>query len=447
MATEVFMPQLGMTMTEGSIVRWLKREGEQVVKGEILLEVLTDKATVEVEASASGVLSGVRAAEGEIVPVGSVVALILAPDERLVPSSPESARAKESEGAVTLPNPGSDSGSSSPFWFYGAGVPPSMLPAPSTGPALKISPRARRLAQHQDIQIETLKGTGPIGRIVEADVRLASADASRVLTPTPAAQRVATDVLADPSGIRGTGSGLKANVEQVADLRPILGIRKLVADRMTKSSASVPHFHLSVEADAAMLVGMRVRLAPPIEAQSHAHLTFTDILVLILAQALKRHTEVNVAWAEGAIRRLPHIGIGVATATPEGLVVPVVHDAERLSLAEVAQQTQLLAEKARTGNLTLTDLEGATCTLTNLGMFNIDSFDPIVNMPQAAILAVGRIKERPFVVGGQLAVRPTIRLTLAIDHRVLDGAEAANFLDFVVDLIEKPYLLADRLFI
>lgn len=452
MATEVFMPQLGMTMIEGTLVRWLKQEGEQIAKGEAVCEVMTDKATVELEAAASGALAGVRTAEGDTLRVGEVMAYILAPGEALPAGVTNVPRALEGKAASALSATSAGPSSAAPLWVAGAGVPEAMLPGRTSQRALKVSPRARRLAGQIGIDFRGLQGTGPMGRIVEADVRQAAKTApsvARAPAVSPVAQRLAEELGVDLRHVRGTGPGgrvTKADVEQAADLRPLKGIRKLVAERMAFSSSTVPHFHLTAEVEASMLTRMRERLAPDIEAQAQVRLTFTDLLVVIIAHALGHHPEVNVAWADGAMRRRRTIGIGIATATAEGLVVPVIHDADKKSLAEIAVQRHRLTEQARAGRLGLPDLEGGTFTLTNLGMYGVDAFDPIVNTPQSTILAVGRIKERPLAIAGQLAVRPTMYYTLAVDHRLLDGAQAAQFLDTLVCLTEEPYLLADSLF-
>lgn len=460
MAAEVFMPQLGLTMTEGTLQRWLKKEGDPVAKGEAVLEVETDKTVVEVEALASGVLAGIRAAEGEVLPVGAVMAYILTPGETLPAQSRVAPR-----GSTASTPAGPSPVSTAPLWVAGAGVPESMLPSRTGRRALRISPRARRLARETGVDTRGLRGTGAGGRIVEADVRASAGIAASGLgapAVSPVAQRLAEELGVDPTRAQGSGPGgrvLKADVERAAagqsaqthdegrtGLYPLLGIHKLVAERMAFSASTVPHFHLTVEVEATMLTRMRERLSPAIEARTRLRLTFTDLLVAILARALGHHPEVNAAWADGAVRRQKSIGIGIATATDEGLVVPVIPEADRKSLAEIVARRHALAEQARAGRLKPQDLEGGTFTLTNLGMYGVDVFDPIVNTPQSSILAVGRIKERPVVVGGQLVSRPTMFYTLGVDHRLLDGARAARFLDTLVCFTEEPYLLAEDLF-
>jgi pyruvate dehydrogenase E2 component (dihydrolipoamide acetyltransferase) len=468
MPTEVFMPQLGLTMTEGTVARWLKKEGDQVSKGEAILEVTTDKATVEVEAAGTGVLAGVRVADGQTVPTGQVIAYILSQGETLPVEPTGSPRALGKEGSIAAISTSGPSSTVS-LWVAGAGVPEAMLPARTSRRTLKVSPRARHLADQTGIELRTIKGTGPMGRIIEADVRRAIHISPRGSSISPVAQRLAKELGVDPNVVRGTGPGgrvTKADVQQASgpqiadgtrlgnpgndtdqlrDLWPLQGIRKLVAERMAFSASTVPHFHLTVEVDATMLARMRDRLAPEIETRTHARLTFTDLLIYIIARSIVHHPEVNVAWADGAVLRQHTIGIGVATATIDGLVVPVIQDADKKSLATVVVERQKLTELARAGRLSLQNLEGGTFTLTNLGMYGVDVFDPIINTPQSAILAVGQIKERPLAIAGQVIVRPAMYYTLAVDHRLLDGAQAARFLDTLVRLTEEPYLLVDDL--
>jgi pyruvate dehydrogenase E2 component (dihydrolipoamide acetyltransferase) len=225
------------------------------------------------------------------------------------------------------------------------------------------------------------------------------------------------------------------------EVTPLAGIRKVAAERMVQSFTTAPHFYLCVEADAGLLLRMRESLLVPIEEKSGVRLTISDLLIKIAGQALQEHPEVNAIWDQDGVRRLGTVNVGLAVATDRGLVVPVFRDVNHKTLAEIAAERDALAEKARTGRLALQDVEGGSFTISNLGMFAVDQFNAIINPPQAAILAVGRIKERPAVVNGQLTVRPTMFLTLSADHRILDGAEGARFLSRLVTLMEEPYLL------
>jgi len=230
-------------------------------------------------------------------------------------------------------------------------------------------------------------------------------------------------------------------IARKGQIEPLQGVRKVAAERMVQSFTTAPHFYLSVEANAGLLLGLRESLLVPVEEESGVRLTISDLLVKIAGQTLQEHLEVNAEWADGGVRRLDTINVGLAVATDHGLIVPVFHDVNHKTLAEIAGERDVLTEKARTGKLDLQDLEGGSFTVSNLGMFTVDQFSAIINPPQAAILAVGRIKERPAVVDGRLTVRPTMFLTLSLDHRILDGAEGARFLGRLVALIEEPYLL------
>ena len=218
-------------------------------------------------------------------------------------------------------------------------------------------------------------------------------------------------------------------------------MRKITAERLTQSFTTAPHFYLSVEADASSTLKMRQRLLDPVEKRAGVRFTISDLLVKITAQALEEHPEVNAVWDSGGIRDLTSIDVGLAVSTDRGLIVPVIRDANHKSLSQIAAERQGLVDKARSGNLALEDVEGGSITVSNLGTFAVDQFNAIINPPQSAILAVGQIKERPVAVDGQLTVRPTVFLTLSIDHRILDGAQAAQFLNRVVELVEEPYLL------
>jgi len=286
-------------------------------------------------------------------------------------------------------------------------------------PPVRASPLAQRLAQELGVDLAQVQGTGPAGRILEEDVRGAAA-APAAPAAAPVARFAAGEVV------------------------PLRGIRRVAAERMTQSFTTAPHFYLTVEVEATALVRMREGLLAKVEAASGARLTISDILIKVCAQALREFPAVNVAWSDeggGGLRQHPDVNVGVAVALDDGLVVPVIHQADRLTLAEIARRRTDLVERARAGRLALTDLEGGTFTLSNLGMFGVDQFQAIINPPQSAILAVGRIKDRPVALEGAVVVRPTMHLTLSADHRQLDGAQAARFVERVAKLIEEPYLL------
>jgi pyruvate dehydrogenase E2 component (dihydrolipoyllysine-residue acetyltransferase) len=365
MPTDVIMPMLGIAQDTGRLVRWLKGEGDTVSKGEPLMEVETDKVTVEVEAPADGTLAALSAGEGEDVPVGRPVAVILAPGE--VAS-------------------GGD----------GVGV---AHPAEIRPRRPLASPKARRLARESGIDLAAISGSGAHGAVVAADVER-----------TPAREPV----------------GAQATVGTVW---------RRMAERTTASWQSVPHFFLEREVDAGRLESWRASVRG---RAGYEDVTHTDLLVKIAAAALREHPRVNASWREGSIEEHERINVGVAVAVEDGLVVPVVHDADRLELREVASRRTELVAAARTGRLGVDDVAGGTFTISNLGMFGVDAFTAIVNAPQAAILAVGRIAERVVPVEGSPGVRPMIVLTLSFDHRVVDGARGAQFLETLATLIEEP---------
>ena len=471
MATDIYLPQLGLTMTEGTVVRWLKATGDAVKRGEPLVEIETDKVTTEIEAPADGVLGPILVPAGQVAPIGGVLSHVLAPGE----APPAAASAT----VTAIP-------AASPTAIREEDTAPALT---HTGARRLATPRARRRAHEMGIDLAQVEASGPGGRTVEADVRWFADQPTapgagtksaglRAAAPgdsplpsqggllkgvSPVARRLAEEVGVDLSRVQGSGPGgriLKEDVQQAAaslapatppaaptpaTAQPLTGVRRIVAERMAHSFTTAPHFYLTAEVDASALTRMREGLLPRIEAATGARLTITDILVKVCAQALSEQPEVNVAYAETpggpGIVRQSQVNVGVAVALEQGLVVPVVRGADRLTLGEIARQRTDVVERARAGKLALTDLEGGTFTLSNLGMFGVDQFQAIINTPQSAILAVGRVRERPVAVDGAVLVRPTLHLTLSLDHRLLDGAQGARFLERVARLIEEPYLL------
>jgi len=387
LATDVIMPALGMAQETGKVLRWLKAEGDEVAKGEPLMEVETDKVTVEIEAPTDGLLAGLRAAEGAEVPVGQAVAVILAPGEAL-PENGASA-AKEPEAAP---------------------VAQAVAAAPVEAPAREArrrlaSPKARRLAAEQGIDLDALgEGSGPGGALVAADVAAPPAHA-----PAPAGGE-----------------------------QPLSRIWSVMAERTAQSWASAPHFYLLREVDAGRLASWR----SVARDRAGRDVSVTDLLVRATAAALARHPQANAAWADGSIRINDEVNVGIAVAVEDGLVVPVVHGADRLGVGEIAARREDVVTRAREGALRPEDVERGTFTISNLGMFGVDAFNAVVNAPQAAILAVGRIVERVVPVDGAPGIRPMMALTLSCDHRVIDGALGAKLLQAIVAILEKPISLA-----
>jgi pyruvate dehydrogenase E2 component (dihydrolipoamide acetyltransferase) len=416
-AIEVIMPKLGMTMEEGTIVSWLRQEGEQLAEGEPLFEVETDKVTMEVPAPASGVLRKVLAKPGSTLTVGQTIAIISQPGEAI----------------EDLPGPPTTSAQSL------ATAEPKQVSRLSVAEAemtsdlpVKASPAAKKLAREHRIDLRNLKGSGPGGRIIESDVMQAISS----LTSSTSVPQADAGGIPRNDKVHQTRS---ATEETVA----LSGIRKRTAERMAESFQTIPHFYLTMEVLADRLVTLREALLGPVQEQGGVRLSYTDLLVKGLAWALRQHPEVNSAWEEGGIRRNRDVNIGIAVATRDGLVVPVIHHADTLTIAAIARQRKALVEAGQSRKLSLDLLVGGTFTLTNLGAYGVDTFAPIINPPQAAILAAGRLTERAVAVGGKLALRPTVFLTLAADHRILDGHEAATFLSDIRKWVESAEL--DRL--
>jgi pyruvate dehydrogenase E2 component (dihydrolipoamide acetyltransferase) len=424
MAAEVILPMLGETMNEGTIVAWSKNEGDVVKTGDVLYTVESDKATLEVEATAAGYLRNILAHAGMTVPVLSVVAYITTTPDEIV-SAPAPQVAASARPAGTAPRPSE-------------ALPPARPPSGR----LIASPRARRAARERGIDLTRVSGSGPSGRIVERDL-----DAiAPVMRLTPLAARIATEMKVDPATVRGTGPGgriTRQDLEVAARAaRPVVAspsrTQRVTAERMIASFTSAPHFYLHAEVSARRLLALREELQPVLEADSGLRLTITDLLVLICARALRKHPRALAQYAPEGLRPATGIHIGVATDTPGGLVVPVIRDADRLPLVDLVRGRTELIQRARAGKSLPQDFDGGVFTLSNLGGFRVDSFDAILNSPQATLLAIGRIAERAFPEDGKLRLVPTIRLSLSVDHRVLDGAAGARFLDDIGGFLEAP---------
>ncbi len=389
MPKELIMPALGMAQETGKVLRWLRVEGQEVRQGEPVLEVETDKANVEIEAPASGVLAKVLAREGDEVPVGQVIGWILLPGEQPSELAEPVAPSRAAE-AATVETQGVQAAESAP--------PPPPAAAPSPRP--RASPKARRLARELGVDLRSVRGSGPGGAVLAADLEALQAGGQALEVPH---------------------------------------VWKLMAERTLRAWTTVPHFFLQRDVRADRLVAWREALA----RRTQGELTYTDLLVKLVASALRAHPEVNARWEDGRIRRLPEVNVGVAVATEEGLVVPVIHNAERLSVEQIARRRAEVVERARAGRLRPEDVEGGTFTISNLGMHGVDRFFAIVNAPQAAILSVGRVSERVVAEDGRPVVRACLTLGLSCDHRVLDGARAARFLDTLAGFVEEPLALLE----
>jgi pyruvate dehydrogenase E2 component (dihydrolipoamide acetyltransferase) len=419
MATEVVLPKLGLTQEEGTIVRWLKAEGGRVQKGEPLFEVMTDKATLEVEAPASGVLLRILVPEGGTAPVAAPIALIGEPGEAAQAPAPAGGAQPPARGARA----GAGSGDRS-----AAGARPGSSEgdgARVASPAgrVRISPRARALAASRGVDVRTLAGSGPGGRILERDVQRALAAGA---APVPAG--------APP---RPAPAAAPAAPPAAAAAR----MRSIIARRMMESLHSTAQLTLTTEVDMAEAVRLREEIGPELERREGVRPTVTDLVVRAAALALRDHPAVNARWEGEGVRRLEEVHIGVAVALDEGLVVPVVRHADRATLAQISAAVRDLSERARERRIRPDEMEAGTFTVTNLGMFEVDAFTPILNPPEAGILGVGRLHRKPVAAGDRVEIRPMMVLSLTFDHRVVDGAPAAQFLQRLKHVLEHPYLL------
>ena len=424
MATEVKLPRLGQGMESGTIVRWLKTEGEQVSKGEPLYELDTDKVTQEVEAESDGVLLKIVVPDGE-VDVGTTVGIIGAQDEDVSAllagaqggngGAPQAASpaAEAAPADTSQDEPAPTAEEALPEEPARPAEEPAPQPAPrAAGERVKASPLARRIARERGLDIAQIAGTGPEGRVIAEDVEKAVA--------RPAAAPAAVEA---------------APEFEVVDLT---STRKTIARRLTEAWAA-PVFQLTVTADATELVATRERMVE-LMREGDTKPTVSDVLTRLVASALVRHPPVNANFVEGQLRRFGAANVGLAVAAPSGLVVPVIRNADRKSVQQIAADRADLVARARDGKLKLDDLEGGTFTISNLGMYGIEQFVAVLNPPQVAILAVGSIEERAAAIDGELAILPTMTMTLTCDHRAIDGSEGAEFLATVKTFVEQPAL-------
>jgi pyruvate dehydrogenase E2 component (dihydrolipoamide acetyltransferase) len=403
MASNVIMPALGVAQQTGTLLKWLKAEGQPVTKGEPLMEIETDKATVEIEAAASGVLARVTATSGDEVPVGQTIALILAPGEAVptkqaapavapvLPPLPQGER--KGEGRVTTATTTTT----------------RSIPTAQIGGRVLASPKAKRIARERGIDLKSLHGSGPEGAVLAADV---------VRTATGAAETLPA-----------------AATQTAQELIPLTPMRRIVGQRMTQSKQTAPHFYISMDIDMSAVTKFRSEAK---ERGDESIPSINDFILRASARALKDFPSMNSSFTEQGIQQHADINIGVAVALAEGLVVPVIRNADRLSLMELAKQSRELADKAQNKKLFPLDYEGGTFTVSNLGMLGVESFIAIINPPQCAILAVGRVAPRVVTDGDGIEIRSMMTATLSADHRVADGASAARFLREVKQALETP---------
>jgi len=461
MAYEVILPKLGQTVEEGRIVEWVKQEGDAVDRGDVLFTVETDKAVLDVEATRRGFLRKILVGEGETRPVLTVVGLITRKaDEPLDEANPAASAPAEVATAEAAPATDAASGP----------LADTSEAAAQTG-RIFASPRARKAARESGVALAGIDGSGPNGRIVEKDVLAYVAAQPKA---SPVAKRLAESLGVDLRAVAGSGPGgriVKADVRTAADVAPaaepapaeiaapeaiapaattgvltetsLSGVRAVIAERMHASHQITAPVTLTMEVDATALVALRESLKASLAKELGFNLGYNDLLVKLAAKALREFPYMNAQLDDeaGVIRQLDAVHVGLAIDTERGLLVPHVSDADKKGVVEIAKDIRAMVERARTGRSLPDELAGGTFTITNLGMYDVDGFTPIINHPESAILGVGRIKAAPAVVDGEVAVRQMMWLSLTFDHRLVDGAPASRFMQYVKRLIEEPYLL------
>ena len=396
MAFSVVMPALEMAQETGKLIAWRKKEGDRVAKGEPLLDIETDKAVVEVEAPADGVLAGIKAAEGADIPVGQTIAWIVAPGEAVpVDTQSDTPVARAVSSSKTEPAPATSQSTTSPS---------------ATSSSAKISPKARRLAKELGVDLVNLRGTGPGGEILASDVQAAASS---------------------PAGSMG-------DRKQTAHLETPTSLGRIMAERTTQSWTTVPHFFVTRDIDASALNAYRDAILPKVESAHGIRVTHTDLLVALVSRTLLKHPRLNASWTAEGIHLHSHVNMGIAIAVADGVVAAVIHNAHTASLQAIATQRKEISERARTGKLRPSDIADATFTISNLGMYQVDQFSAIITPPQAAILAVGAIIDRVVALEGTPAVRPMMSVTISCDHRVADGAKAALLLKDLAQVLQDP---------
>ncbi|MDI3481599.1 MAG: hypothetical protein PWQ97_1254 [Tepidanaerobacteraceae bacterium] len=434
MATIVTMPKLGTTMEEGTIIKWLKKEGEPIQKGEPYVEIQTDKVNLEDEAPESGIMRKILVSEGAVVPVGKEIAIIAGADEVLPEIGEE--KTKEAERQASQIKSGEETKEQ-----------PKEMEAFEG--RVKASPAAKRVARENDVDLSKVTPSGPDGRITEKDVM--EFIKSHKIKATPVAMKIAVEqgisleTIQKAPGERITKQDLVPKesektfpAAETQKVIPVTGMRKIIAERMTKSKGTAPHIYLTLEVDMTKVIELREKLLPAIQARYSCKLSYNDILIKASAVAIKQNPIVNSSFLGDEIIIKQDINIGLAVALDDGLIVPVVRCADKKGIGEISKETTQLIEKARSGKLMPDEYQGGTFTITNLGMYDIENFKAIINQPESAILAVGKIMKKPVVIGDQIVIRPMMNLTLSCDHRVIDGAQGARFLQTLKQILEEP---------
>jgi pyruvate dehydrogenase E2 component (dihydrolipoamide acetyltransferase) len=445
MADTVIMPKLGFDMAEGTLVRWVKMEGENVKKGDVLAEIETDKATVEVESNFSGVLNKHLVEQGAVVPVGSPIAIIAAPGEK---------ENGGGEGAPAPSSPAAQEKTPAPAQAQAQAAAPSapVAPAPDTALGeLKVSPLARRIASDHTVDLSLIRGSGPEGRIVRKDVETYLASAGQATAPAqpvpqaqppapaPAQPQAPVKPARAPASIPLPPPAWQAGEVPADQHTPVERLRAAIGRRMADSKQHVPHFYVTHEYDMEAVMKMRSEVNTMLPDEQK--LSVNDFVVKAVGLALHQFPNLNASLAENEVIRHGRINVGVAVALSNGLMTVVVKDADRKPLRLISQEVKVMVARARQGKVRTEDIEGSTFSISNLGMFDVEHFIAIINPPEAAILAVGSAKQVPVVVDGEVKVGTRMRATLSADHRITDGAEGAQFLQAVAVSLEQPLRL------
>ncbi|MCS6772811.1 MAG: dihydrolipoamide acetyltransferase family protein [Anaerolineae bacterium] len=422
MATNITMPQMGFDMTEGTIAAWLKKEGDPVTRGEAIAEIETDKTTIQIEAFSDGILRKIVAQPGQKVPVGEVIAIIADPNEVVEAASPSPVEQPTQTPALVTP--------------------PAPTPVTASGVVTEsdrviATPVARRIAQERGVDLRLVKGTGPEGRITKADVEAFILSATPaptkveppapVVVPPPPPVPVPTPVAAPPPPVSVSG-----------EKQPLTRMRQTIATRMVASKQQVPHFYITVSVEMDAALALREQINAALQAEG-VKVSVNDMVIRAAALALRRFPNLNASFAGDGIQRHDQVNVGVAVSVPDGLVTVTVRDADKKSLRQISLEMAGLAARAREGKMQPADYGGQTFTISNLGMYRVDNFIAIVNQPDAAILAVATAQPAPVVREGQIVIRTMMNMTLSGDHRVTDGAEAAQFLNEIKRLLENPW--------
>ena len=405
---EIIMPKVGDAMTEGKVVRWYKKAGEAVKKGEPVLEIETDKVNLDLEAESDGTLGSLEADEGQTIPVGRVLARILGAGEKQEAQPQQQRRVTDKKDSVKHTT-----------GEYGEAI---EMKAPRTdrtaanivampkqqGGRPRSSPLARKMAAEMGVSLDSIQGSGPRGRIIAADVKNAKGGAKIAAAPSIESKEI-----------------------------PLTAMRRTIAKRLAESTGPIPHFYLTADYDVTNLVTVRQQMID-ISGQK---LSLNDFIIRAAALALRDHPNVNASWGDEAISQHGEVHIGVAVSTQEGLITPVVRNADQKSIAEIAQEVRALAEKAKNRKLLPNEYQGSTFTISNLGAWGIEEFTAIINPPNSAILAIGAAEQRPVVINGQVVIRDRMKVTMSCDHRVIDGAAGAEYLKTLRQFIEQPLRL------